>query len=275
MNGITRTFRQWSWPIADKAARLLHPRAQAFYTTLIEGGYDPNVLIDVLPDQRIVYVCVPKCASARIKKTLSALLGRYIQSSEEAYTRQQSGLRNPKGVGVSAFWRVATDPGTLRFSFVRNPYARLVSLWAHQFRNKPLVPGLSSINSYLASCGRVDPSLPKGADRVISFKEFVAFVSATAHERIDAHWTQQVAIIDMPGITLDLVGKVETFAHDFSRVLDHVHADPVLRFQSVLPFNASDHDDWRAYYTADLANMVYGAYEPDFDRFQYPRAFSH
>ena len=110
MNGITRTFRQWSWPIADKAARLLHPRAQAFYTTLIEGGYDPNVLIDVLPDQRIVYVCVPKCASARIKNTLSALLGRYIQSSEEAYTRQQSGLRNPKGVGVSAFWRVATDP---------------------------------------------------------------------------------------------------------------------------------------------------------------------
>ena len=125
MNGITRTFRQWSWPIADKAARLLHPRAQAFYTTLIEGGYDPNVLIDVLPDQRIVYVCVPKCASARIKKTLSALLGLYIQSSEEAYTRQQSGLRNPKGVGVSAFWRVATDPGALRFSFVRNPYASI------------------------------------------------------------------------------------------------------------------------------------------------------
>jgi hypothetical protein len=275
MNGITRTFRQWSWPIADKAARLLHPRAQAFYTTLIEGGYDPNVLIDVLPDQRIVYICIPKCASARIKKTLSALLGRHVESSEEAYTRQQSGLKNPKAVGASTFWRVATDPAALRFSFVRNPYARLVSLWAHQFRDKPLVPGPSSINSYLASCGRVDPSLPKGADRVISFKEFVAFVSATANDRIDAHWTQQVAIIDMPGITLDFVGKVETFAHDFSRVLDHVHADPVLRIRSVLPFNASDHDDWQAHYTAELANIVYHAYEPDFDRFDYPRAFAH
>ena len=275
MNGITRTFRQWSWPIADKAARLLHPRAQAFYTTLIEGGYDPNVLIDVLPDQRIVYICIPKCASARIKKTLSALLGRHVESSEEAYTRQQSGLKNPKAVGASTFWRLATDPAALRFSFVRNPYARLVSLWAHQFRDKPLVPGPSSINSYLASCGRVDPSLPKGADRVISFKEFVAFVSATANDRIDAHWTQQVAIIDMPGITLDFVGKVETFAHDFSRVLDHVHADPVLRIRSVLPFNASDHDDWQAHYTAELANIVYHAYEPDFDRFDYPRAFAH
>jgi hypothetical protein len=275
MKTVTRVFQRYSSPITDKARRLLWPEAQAFYTKLIEEGYQPNVLIDVLPDQRIVYVCVPKCASARIKKTLSALLGRHIESSEEAYTRQQSGLKCPKAVGVSTFWRVATDPAALRFSFVRNPYARLVSLWAHQFRNKPLVPGLSSINSYLASRGQVDPSLPKGVDRAIAFKEFVTFVTATANEGIDAHWTRQVAIIDMPGITLDFVGKVETFAHDFSRVLDHIHANTAMRVQSVLPFNASDHDDWPAYYTTELADMVYGAYEPDFDRFQYRRAIAH
>jgi hypothetical protein len=228
----------------------------------------------VLPEQRIVYVCVPKCASARIKKTLSALLGWHIQSSEEAHARQQSGLKNPKGVGISTFWRVATDPSALRFSFVRNPYARLVSLWAHQFRNRPLIPGVSSINSYLTSPARVDLSLPKGADSVISFKEFVTFVTATANDRIDAHWTPQSIITDMPGIDLDLVGKVETFANDFGRVLDHIHADSGMRNKSVLPFNASDHDDWRAYYTTELAYIVYRAYEPDFDRFQYPRAFA-
>ena len=73
----------------------------------------------------------------------------------------------------------------------------------------------------------------------------------------------------MPGITLDLVGKVETFAHDFNQVLDHVNATPVLRAQALPPFNASDHDAWPSHYTADLAKMVYRAYEPDFDRFQY------
>ena len=231
------------------------------------------MLVDVLPEQRIVYVCVPKCASARIKKTLSVLQGRQIRSSEEAYERSCSGLR--KRVGLSTLWRVATDPQALRFSFVRNPYARLVSLWAHQFRGKPLVAGSSSINSYLAWRGRVDPSLPNGAENQISFRQFVHFVTATANDRIDAHWTRQVAIVDMPGIILDLVGKVETFAQDFSRVLDHVHASPELRLQSVLPFNASTHDAWPSYYTAELANAVYRAYEPDFDRFQYPRAFAH
>jgi hypothetical protein len=110
---------------------------------------------------------------------------------------------------------------------------------------------------------------------VISFPEFIAFVTATAKDRIDAHWTHQVAIIDMPGITLDLVGKVETFAHDFRCVLDHVHAGAELRLQSVLPFNASNHDAWPSYYATDLADAVYRAYEPDFDRFQYPRSLPH
>ena len=257
MKAVARALRRYSSRLADQARRIVCPEAQAFYTKLMEGGYQPNVLIDVLPEQRIICVCVPKCASARIKKTLSALLGWHIESSEEAHARQQSALKNPKGVGISTFWRVAADPAALRFSFVRNPYARLVSLWAHQFRNRPLVPGLSSINSYLASPARVDLSLPKGADGVISFKEFVTFVTATAKDRIDAHWTPQSIITDMPGITLDLIGKVETFAHDFSRVLEHVHADPAMRTHSVLPFNASDHDDWRVYYTTELANMLY------------------
>jgi hypothetical protein len=102
----------------------------------------------------------------------------------------------------------------------------------------------------------------------------VRFVTATAAERIDPHWVHQVTIIDMPGITLDFIGKVESFADDFGQVLDHVHACPALRRQSVLPFNASDHDSWPTYYTGELANVVYRAYEPDFDRFQYPRTFA-
>jgi hypothetical protein len=217
---------------------------------------------------------VPKCASARIEKTLSALLGRHIKSSEQAYDRRQSGLKNPKRVGLTTFYRLATDPRALRFSFVRNPYARLVSLWAHQFRNKPLVPGQSTINSYLAWRGRVDASLPTGPHGRISFSEFVSFAAATAAERVDPHWVRQVIIIDMPGLILDLVGKVESFADDFDRVLDHVHARPALRGQSVLRFNASDHDSWPTYYSGDLANVVYRAYEADFDRFKYPRSFT-
>ena len=54
-------------------------------------------------------------------------------------------------------------------------------------------------------------------------------------------------------------------------VLDHVQANDALRAHVVKPVNASDHVDWRGYYTNELANRVYKAYELDFDRFQYSR----
>lgn len=41
----------------------------------------------------------------------------------------------------SSFYRLTTDAGMLRFSLVRNPYARAVSCWADRYRGKPLVPG--------------------------------------------------------------------------------------------------------------------------------------
>jgi hypothetical protein len=100
MKAVTRAFRHYSSPLADKTRRMLYPEACTFFTRLVEDGYQPNVLIDVLPDQRLVYVCVPKCASSRIKKTLSSLLGRRIQSSEEAYQRHHSGLKSPSRVQI-------------------------------------------------------------------------------------------------------------------------------------------------------------------------------
>jgi hypothetical protein len=273
MTPTTRVFRRYFTPIVDTARRRLCPQGYALYTTLIEGGFEPNLLIDVLPDHRIIYVSVPKCASSCIKKALSALLGRDMQSSEDANERKLSGLKSPKHVGLSTFWRVTTDPCTLRFSFVRNPYARLVSLWAHQFRDRPLVSGQSSINSYLAWRGRIDASLPKGEGHTLSFRDFVRFAAATSNDRVDPHWERQVNIIDMPGIALNLVGKVESFAEDFRHVLDHVRATPALRRQSVLPFNVSDHASWPTYYAGGLADVVYQAYQEDFDRFRYPRTF--
>jgi hypothetical protein len=250
------------------------PAAYAFYRRLTAHGYEPDRHIDVLPDHRLVYVCVPKCASSRVKLTLSALLGRTPVSRWEVNKRKLSGLNGPKHVGLSTFYRVATDPATLRFSFVRNPYARLVSCWADKFRDRPLVPGQPSIDPYLAWRQRNDPSLPHGADRTLSFPEFVEMATTTASARVDAHWQLQADLLDMPGIALDLVGKMESFASDFRPVLDHVGADDVLRRRALVPFNASQHSRWADYYTDELAAQVYRAYERDFDRFGYSRALA-
>jgi Sulfotransferase family len=276
MGPATRLYRPYLSAMEETLRRVTvgirDPRAQAFYARLIAHGYEPNRHIDVLPDHRLIYVCVPKCASSRIKMTLSTLIGRSPQSPWEAHNRKRSGLKGPKHVGLSTFWRIAVDPSALRFSFVRNPYDRIVSCWADKFRDKPLIPGQPSIDPYLAWRQKNDGSLPHGADRTLSFSEFVSFATATAGDRIDAHWQLQVDLADMPGIALDVVGKIESFENDFGRVLDHVGADEAVRRRAVLPFNVSYRRAYPDYYTPELAARVYRAYERDFDRFGYARA---
>ena len=136
------------------------PNAAQLFRVLGAGGYDPDAHIDVLPQERLVYVCVPKCASTTIKTALAAVAGRSVPP-HRLHARRHTGLAAPRHVGMSTFYRLVTSPGTLRFSFVRNPYARLFSAWADKYRDKPLVPGDSFIDQYLKyrrDDGRLKPS---------------------------------------------------------------------------------------------------------------------
>jgi hypothetical protein len=155
---------------------------------------------------------------------------------------------------------------------VRNPYARLVSAWADKFQNKPLIPGDSFIDQYLTHRSAIDPLLPAGSDCTLSFGEFARFASATANQRVDPHWQLQSDLISMPGVKLDLIGKVESFDKDFACVLDHVGAGDRVRQASDVHLNSSQHRTWQSYYSSDLADTVYRAYRPDFDRFEYAKA---
>ena len=255
-------------------SRYRNPDASAFYNELNGGGYNPNALIDALAQQKLIYINVPKCASTSIKMILSRLVGRRVASFDQLHKRIYSGLRSPFQIGVSAFHRLATDSATLRFSFVRNPYERLVSAWADKFQDRYLVAGDSFIDKYLAHRKAIDPSLPRGEHRMLTFADFVTYATATASLRVDAHWGLQDDILNMPCLALNFIGRVETFTRDIVRVFDHVHADQQLRQATVMPLRASPHQSWPLYYTQNLADRVYRAYERDFDRFGYPRAIS-
>jgi len=254
--------------------RRVDPVASRFYDQLLDGGYAPNSHIDALPCRNLLYIAVPKSASSTIKMALVALTRRNLPPPDRIHKRRLSPLKSPEAVGISAFHRFVTNPATLRFSFVRNPYARLVSAWADKFQDKPLIAGNSFVEQYLAHRSSVASSLPSGRDQTLSFAQFVEFATATAGRRLDAHWQLQDDLIEMPGIALDFVGKVESFPNDFVRILDHAGAGPHLRHAIGLHLNVSRHLPWQDYYTAELAGRVYRAYERDFSRFGYLRTLS-
>jgi hypothetical protein len=236
-------------------------------------GYLPNVLIDVVPEHRLIYVNIPKCASTTVRVFLSQLIGRKPAPTIDAqHIRKVSGLKAPRHVGITNFYRIATAPETLRFSFVRNPYSRLVSAWADKFQNKPLVSGIRIIDEYLKHRANIDGSLPYGPNAVLTFPEFITYATATAESRLNIHWQLQDDILNMPGIEFDFIGRVESFPTDFTRVLDHVDAPKQLRQAMLAPINRSRRERYGDYFTPELAERVYRAYQRDFDRLRYPRA---
>lgn len=253
-------------------ARIRNPAALQFHKTLTANGYRPDLLLNVMPRHNVIYIAVPKAGSTRIRKTLAKIDGRHSRSLKPVRRSLYRGPYGPRNITIDSLFRMASSPDALRFTFVRNPYARAVSCWADKFADKPLVPGDVFIDVYLDMRQEIDADLPGGPERTLSFAEFTIFAAATAKSGHDIHLQAQDDIISMPGIKLDLIGKLENFSTDFADVLDFLNAPDDIRREAAVAINESHHADWPLYYTSELAERIYRAYERDFDRFDYARA---
>jgi hypothetical protein len=263
-----------NWNASVMMAKWLEPSAIEFYNRLENEAFRPGHLVRVLPTHGVIYLMVPKAASTRIRATLGAIGGRHsrrLKPSQWGKAREVQGLRS---VGVRTFYHLATSPTSFRFTFVRNPYARLLSFWASKFQNEPLVSGQPQIDDYLARRESIDRALPAGADKTLSFEDFVTFAATSANSRQNQHLQLQDDILSVPGIPLDFIGRMESFNPDFTYVLDRLGASEEIRREALVPLHSSRHRHWSEYYTPQLAERIYRAYERDFDRFKYPRSLS-
>ena len=202
----------------------LNSAASAFFKAVRKHHFDAETYIDVLPQHGLIYLWVPKAASTAIRSVLSSLeVGTPPGPPLELLnSRRCSGIRSPRQAGFSVFHRLAKSAEALRFTFVRNPYARLLSVWSDRFQGKPLTERNPSIDAYRAHRATISPLLPDGPDQTLSFPQFVEFATATVDQRIDIHWQLQNDFATVSGLPLDLIGKVESFQTDFARVLDHI-----------------------------------------------------
>jgi hypothetical protein len=237
----------------------------SLYNRIRNSGFDLDTWIDVLPRHRLIYVSVPKAASTTVRSILSELQTSSKPPAEQVlHKRRCSGLLSPSLAGLTVFHEMASSADTLRFTFVRNPYARLVSAWSNKIAGKPLRPGDPYIDLYLDRKPEVRQSQPVQS---LSFAGFVHFVRESIDESVDPHWDRQTARTSVPGIDLDLIGRVETFEKDFATVLQHARKSSIK-----LPrLNRSGSSNWQRYYSAELADIVYRLYEQDFDAFRYSR----
>ena len=169
--------------------------------------------------KRLIYFSIPKCASSSIRLSFFNM-------------ERHFSMNNPKRRLKEYF----------RFTFVRNPWDRMVSNWK-MFTTQPLrIKQLKSMTN----------------KNLTDFKDFVEFAAHTKNH----HWQPQVLYLPED---LDFIGRVETFNEDFSQLLSIIGKGGM----KVEHLNVNIRKKYHEYYTPSLIDLVGEMYSEDIQRFGY------
>ena len=202
-----------------------------------------------VPRYKALYLSQPKVASTSLLPIVGRLAGIDLDYTKLDFRRRLPGYaRHAVHALVDHF----------RFGFVRNPWSRLVSCYAHSFI-RIREEGRDCLARYFKNpdCFRLD----------MTFDEFAEVVIALPDDRIDPHArSQHTFLIDANGRKLaDFVGRLETLQQDWA----HVCARAGFPTLEAPHDNRSHHRPYREYYSPRLRDLVAQRYARDLQEWSY------
>jgi hypothetical protein len=243
---------------------------------------------------RCIYAVVPKCGTTSIKHWFVAT-GAVDERPGFAgdvhdllrATCSMDHLQPSEAADLFA------DPSVLKFTFVRDPWTRLVSGYVDKVAAAGR-PALEFIRSKLKRTlvgrwqwfrHRLITGLEPLQQRGLTFREFVETLCSTRPETMNRHFRPQSCIL--ANVELDFVGRLESFDVDFNTLLQRLgeatqpRAAHQQRYQGAAAGECvadwpaarlrelSEFPHWRQFYTPDLEQRVAEYFAADFARFGY------
>jgi hypothetical protein len=174
----------------------------------------------VSPAYRYVCVAIPKVACTTTKTVLRTL--ERLPPSDHIHDEGPTLSDFTVDDNVEMF----RSPDWLRFTFVRNPYARLYSAYKSKIGNT-----WEQEYDWLRALIREAFDYPvRGGVRagMVTFDDFVRFVTGSDDPRVatDGHLAPQTAILEQDCIPYDVVGRFESFQSDFAAILSRLGGGP-------------------------------------------------
>jgi hypothetical protein len=224
--------------------------------------HKPDYHVNVLPDWRTIYVEVPKAACTTIKVLLSERLGGLRCDPLEIHLRAKSRIPTIMEVGPRRFFSIVDDPEALIFTFVRNPYARIVSCYRDKVEPYPLSRHGGFNREVRAFFSRRLSALDLG--KPLPFDWFVKMACETSRDTTNGHWLAMDRLLSKHDVVCAFIGRVENFDADIQRVCERLCMPPPRRRMN--PTEPARLSEW---ITPDIRDAVRSAYREDFERFAY------
>jgi len=146
-----------------------------------------------------------------------------------------------------------------RFSFVRNPWAKVYSSWLDKITNQHKFCDASIISRF------------KGLYPDMPFAAFVEWLSSEegSDQRADRHWMSQCELLGGSKVLADydFIGRLENIEHDFRQVAKQLSIGP--ETLPTLNLNQSDPTEYRKHYTQTTQDLVAKRYANDIQSFGY------
>lgn len=223
-----------------------------------------NYLVHVDDRRGIVYFETPKVGCTSIKKYMQDMyVGSSValQKPGDVHDRGHSPLKMLRELGDAEAQRVVQG-NYKRFSFVRNPYARVLSAYLDK-----IVHNAWERRRHLPALGFVGDAPP-------AFPDFLLRLQQLQGSRIDIHFMSQVSLLIPEKITFDFMGCFERFEADFAalrRVL-YRDDDTERNYARVGKHHQTNALQKVQTYISDReAQLIQTIYDKDFDAFGYSR----
>lgn len=183
-------------------------------------------------DRDLIYYSVPKSASSFVRSRLFP--GSYGLGPKTLNQPCKYSIKSTKFLYKKYF----------SFTFVRNPWSRMVSNWAY----------------FTSSKFRIHQMNLSGYDmsKYYNFKDFLIFSTFFNNH----HWQPQHLFLDS---NLDYIGKVENFNQDWFNIFEKLNLNPI----PPKKVNTTNHKHYTEYYDDESRDIVARKYAKDIEYFGY------
>ncbi|OEH92145.1 sulfotransferase family 2 domain-containing protein [Bacillus solimangrovi] len=203
----------------------------------------------IVPNKSIIYLNNSKVACSSIKST-------FIDESIPDDYSIHNKIKN-----LRREYYTEEESNYFKFTFVRNPFDRLVSCYESKYRkDKKMGKQKLHFDEYLFGYIKKDNG----------FEDFVRKVVKLPDHLADRHFQSQYNLIyDRKGKSrVDFIGKYENLTEDFKDIKDQYN------LRDLPHFNNTGKRNWMDYYNIDTARMVRKKYANEIEKFGYEEEYN-